>query len=139
MLPKDIKSSKVTKKWLAIIRSYVEAEHSTYISATSWCKQNNINYYMFIRWRGRFRNEGMLNPDDLESSAEVRSQSEAFVDVTSIVKESNLPDSGSDVNNNGSPTGIPSVMLQVNNIKIYVNSGIDADTLATVLQAVRNA
>lgn len=81
----------------------------------------------------------MLNPDDLESSAEVRSQSEAFVDVTSIVKESNLPDSGSDVNNNGSPTGIPSVMLQVNNIKIYVNSGIDADTLATVLQAVRNA
>lgn len=25
MLPKDIKSSKVTKKWLAIIRSYVEA------------------------------------------------------------------------------------------------------------------
>lgn len=130
--------------WIPIMEEYGNAYRTTKISAMEWCKQRQISVVSFYRWRRKLLKEPQ-NPVDVSSSEYAKSSGEqaaslTFIDVTALAAASDPARSEtSSSTTRHTSSGIPSIMIQVNGVQIYVNDGVDEATLNTVLKAVRNA
>lgn len=123
---KDPRHEQAVRKWIATIQAYEDSQSSSGMSASSWCAENSINYQQFLRWRSFFRKH---SPDSTEA---------AVVDITSMVTSRRPGDTSPNVNSCVCSPVVPSVIIQVNGMQIYVNNGIDETTLSTVMRVVRN-
>lgn len=124
--------------WAKII---AEANNSG-LTKSRWCREHGIRVRQFHYWQKRIREFLLEHPDtaieDLSGSrwqppAPVTEQ--AFCEISIPRETVSLP---SDQPPAG-PNSHPALMLQFNDLQLFINDGFSETTLSSVIRVIRNA
>ena len=125
-------------QWLQIIKACSSRSEGT--TTKQWCQDHDVDRRQFYYWLAKFRREAATG---IPASGMVPSCADAacagitagFVDITDTLV---APETGTEP----APdilSLVPELMIQADELKIYISSAIQQRTLETVLQAIRHA
>ena len=125
------------QRWAKLV---LEAENSG--DKIIWCRQNHISYRQYMYWQRLVRDyllehgENSLS-DPAETSLPVmESRPQQLVDVTAKIRTGE----GSPISPGDEDQSVkPELMIQYRDCRIYVSSAVSAQTLSTVMKALRDA
>ena len=126
------------RQWLQIIEACSSRSKGT--TTKQWCLDHDIDRRQFYYWQAKFRSEAAAGTQD---SVMVPARADdgctgitaGFVDITdALVSPDTSPVSAPHI-----LSLVPELMIQADELKIYISSAIQQRTLETVLQAIRHA
>lgn len=124
--------------WAKII---AEANNSG-MTKSRWCREHGIRLRQFHYWQKRIREFFLEHPDaSIEDLSGPRWQppvpvsEQTFCEISFPKDTSPLPSEQQPT----SPATHPALMLQYNDLQLYIGEGFSEDALSSVIRVIRNA
>ena len=124
-------------QWLQIIEACSIRPKGT--TTKQWCQDHDIDRRQLYYWLQKFRSEAAAEIESAVSAETVVSPipaSAGFVDITDSL---GLTDSGKQEADAGVCPLVPELMIQTDDLRIYVSGAIQQRTLETVMKVIRHA
>jgi len=122
--------------WLQIIEACSNRPKGT--TTKQWCQDHDIDRRQLYYWLQKFRSEAAaeLSAVSAETAVPPVPVSAGFVDITDSL---GITDSGKQDFDTGVRPLVPELMIQADDLRIYVSGAIQQRTLETVMQVIRRA
>ncbi len=122
--------------WLQIIEACSNRPKGT--TTKQWCQDHDIDRRQLYYWLQKFRSEAAaeLSAVSAETAVSPVPVSAGFVDITDSL---GITDSGKQDFDTGVRPLVPELMIQADDLRIYVSGAIQQRTLETVMQVIRRA
>lgn len=123
-------------QWLQIIEACSNRPKGT--TTKQWCLDHDIDRRQLYYWLQKFRSEAAaeLSAVSAETAVSPVPVSAGFVDITDSL---GITDSGKQDFDTGVRPLVPELMIQADDLRIYVSGAIQQRTLETVMQVIRRA
>ncbi len=123
--------------WLQIIEACSNRPKGT--TTKQWCQDHDIDRRQLYYWLKKFRSEAAAEIESAVSAKTVVPPipvSAGFADITDLLGFTN---SGKQETDAGVCPLVPELMIQADDLRIYVSGAIQQRTLETVMQVIRRA